>query len=607
MNTRPVIITLTQAALPLAEKIAGFLQAEVHGARKRLDHEPSIAVLFDDALTHIGALFSSGRPIIGLCASGILIRAVAPHLGDKHSEPPVLAISDGGQSIVPLLGGHNGANRLAQRLAESLSGQAAITTAGDAHFSVALDELPKGWTLANRDDAKPFMAALLNGETAQIRGAMPFETHSLPCSESAKFLLESTVQRVAGSETHLVYHPKRLVMGMGTIRNADPVKMIELAEKVLEDANLSPMSIACICSHTLKADEAAIHAVAAHFNVPARFLDAPTLEAETPRLKNPSDIVFAEVGCHGVAEAAALAGSGANGTLIVEKHKIDQGTCAIAEATDPVDPQTIGRARGRLSVVGLGPGQADWQTPEVTRLVADADHLVGYSLYLNLLGTQASGKTRHDFPLGAEEDRVRHALLLAGEGKSVALVCSGDPGIYAMATLVWECLDQTELPDGAKRVEIVTTPGISALQAASARAGAILGHDFCTISLSDLLTPWDAIQTRIEAAAGGDFVIAFYNPVSRRRRTQLAHAKQVLLQHRPADTPVILGTNLGRSEEVLRIVDLGELNVDDVDMLTVVLVGSSASRRLAFDGTTKVYTPRGYARKRETVTKETAQ
>jgi cobalt-precorrin 5A hydrolase/precorrin-3B C17-methyltransferase len=607
MKTRPVIIVLTQSALPLAERTAGLLQAEIHGARKRLDDQPSIAVLFDDALIHIGELFSSGRPIIGLCASGILIRAVAPHLGDKHNEPAVLAISEDGRSIVPLLGGHKGANSLAQRLADGLAGQAAITTAGDVHFGVALDSPPKGWTLANCHEAKPFMAALLSGETVQIRGAIPFETHHLPCSQSAELLLESTTRRVTGSERHLVYHPRRLVMGMGAIRNADPGKMIELTEKVLEDANLSPLAIACICSHTLKADEAAIHAVAAHFNVPARFLDAQTLEAETPRLKNPSDIVFAEVGCHGVAEAGALAGAGTNGTLIVEKHKIDQGTCAIAEATDPVEPETVGRARGRLAVVGLGPGQSDWQTPEVTRLIADADHLVGYSLYLDLLGTQADGKTRHDFPLGAEEDRVRHALLLAGEGKSVALVCSGDPGIYAMATLVWECLDQTELPDGAKRVEIVTTPGISALQAASARAGAVLGHDFCTISLSDLLTPWEAIQTRIETAARGDFVIAFYNPVSRRRRTQLAHAKQVLLQHRPADTPVILGTNLGRSEETLRIVDLGKLNVDDVDMLTVVLVGSSASRRLSHGGTVKVYTPRGYARKRDTVTKETAQ
>lgn len=607
MNSQAVIIVLTRSALPLALKLAEHLQADIHGSRKRLNDAPAISVLFDDALAHIGELFSSGRPIIGLCASGILIRALAPFLNDKRTEPPVLSIDESGQTIVPLLGGHNGANALARRLADELASHAAITTAGDARFGIALDEPPIGWVLANPADAKPFMATLLNGGKIRTLGTLPFNTEGLPQTANGEMLLEATVKHQTGSANHLLYHPKRLVMGLGAIRNADPARMIELTVKVLKKAKLSPMALACICSHTLKADEAAIHAVANHFGVPARFLDAQTLEAETPRLKNPSETVFAEVGCHGVAEAGALAGVGINGCLIVEKQKIDQGTCAIAESTEIVDPKTIGRARGRLAIVGLGPGQSDWQTPEVRRLVADADHLVGYSLYLELLGAQTTGKTCHEFPLGAEEDRVRHALLLAGEGKSVALVCSGDPGIYAMATLVWECLDQTKLPDGATRVEIITTPGISALQAASARAGAILGHDFCTISLSDLLTPWEVIQSRIEAAAQGDFVIAFYNPVSKRRRTQLAYAKEVLLQHRPADTPVILGSNLGRTEEQLRIVDLGKLDVDDVDMLTVVLVGSSASRRLAFDGGTKVYTPRGYARKRNMSTKEAAE
>lgn len=607
MNKKTVIIVLTQAALPMAQRLAKLLSADIHGAQKRFDEHAAISVLFEDTIAHIGALFNAGRPIIGLCASGILIRAVAPHLSDKQIEPPVLSLTDNGSSVVPLLGGHKGANALAQRIADEIGGKAAITTASDAHFGVTLDNPKEGWALANVADAKAFMAALLDGASVRTLGTLPFEVDNLPQSDSGDLLLEGTLENRAGSGRHLVYHPKRLVMGLGAIRNAEPTRMIALAEQVLNENKLSPMTLGCICSHVVKADEAAIHAVADHFGVPARFLDANALEAETPRLKNPSEIVFAEVGCHGVAEGAALCGAGATGHLIVEKHKIDQGTCAIAEATDIIDPSSIGRARGRLSVVGLGPGQPDWQTPEVSKLVAQSDHLVGYSLYLDLLGSQTNGKIRHDFPLGAEEDRVRHALLLAGEGKSVALVCSGDPGIYAMATLVWECLDQTDLPDGAKRVEIITTPGISALQAASARAGAILGHDFCTISLSDLLTPWEAIQTRIEAAAAGDFVVAFYNPVSKRRRTQLAHAKEILLQHRPADTPVILGSNLGRLEEQLRIVELGNLKVDDVDMLTVVLVGSSASRALKFDGITKVYTPRGYAKKRAIVNKEAAE
>ena len=231
-------------------------------------------------------------------------------------------------------------------------------------------------------------------------------------------------------------------------------------------------------------------------------------------------------------------------------------------------------------------------------MVREATDLVAYGLYIDLLGNLAHGKVRHDFDLGAEELRVRHALELAGQGKTVALVCSGDAGIYAMATLVFELIDRGGLSDAARRVEVQCTPGISALQGAAARAGAPLGHDFCTISLSDLLTPWPSIQMRLKAAAEGDFVIAFYNPVSKKRRTQLAYARDILLQHRPFDTPVILATNLGREGEQVRVVPLGELDINDVDMLTVVVVGSSESRTMKTgDGKTWVYTPRGYAGK----------
>ena len=167
-----------------------------------------------------------------------------------------------------------------------------------------------------------------------------------------------------------------------------------------------------------------------------------------------------------------------------------------------------------------------------------------------------------------------------------------------MATLAYELIDTGELPDAARRVEVVVCPGISALQAAAARAGAPLGHDFCTISLSDLLTPWPDIERRVRAAAEGDFVIAFYNPVSRRRRSQLADARAILLDHRPAQTPVVLATNLGRPGETVRIVSLADLRVDDVDMLTVVIVGSSQTRRMRTgDGREHAYTPRGYAGK----------
>ncbi|MEN0000727.1 MAG: precorrin-3B C(17)-methyltransferase, partial [Pseudomonadota bacterium] len=383
-------------------------------------------------------------------------------------------------------------------------------------------------------------------------------------------------------------------------RGADTHEVHTLIQQVLSEKNLAKESVAGVCSIDLKADEVAIGDVARALDVPFHVFDAARLERETPRLKNPSAIVFKEVGCHGVSEGAALAGAGDDNTLIVAKTKSKRATVAIARASNPII-DLPGRERGTLFVVGIGPGMADWRSPEVTQMVQQTSDLVGYSLYLDLLGDLTTGKTRHDFDLGREEDRVRHAMELAGQGRTVALVCSGDAGIYAMATLVYELIAKDGVSDAAKRIEIINSPGISALQAAAARAGAPLGHDFCTISLSDLLTPWEDIQRRVRAAGSGDFVIAFYNPVSRKRRTQLAWARDELLTHRPPDTPVVLATNLGRTGEQVRIVPLGDLQVDDVDMLTVVIVGSSDSRTVATgDGRTWIYTPRGYSGKQGT-------
>ncbi|KGF70365.1 precorrin-3B methylase [Hoeflea sp. BAL378] len=601
MTKTPAIIILSAAALPLARRIAESLDGEVHGLDRRISER--VDETFTDTGSHLATLFSEGRPIVGLMAAGAMIRLLAPQLTDKTTEPPVLAVSEDGSAVVPLLGGHHGANDLARTVAEITGGFAAITTAGDIRFGVALDAPPEGYGLANPEAAKQVMADLVAGGSTRLEGHAPWLAHSrLPLSQDGGIVLAVSDEAMSPPGNGLLYHPRTLVLGIGCERGAEGSEALALALDSLAQAGLSPQSVGLVASIDVKADEAAVHHVARHFGCPARFFDAATLEAETPRLKNPSDIVFAEVGCHGVAEGAALAAAGASGELVAEKRKSRRATCAIGRAPAPFTADTLpGRARGKLMVVGIGPGADGWRSPEVSQMVAASTDLVGYSLYLDLLGPLAAGKARHDFDLGKEEARVRHAMELAGEGKSVALVCSGDAGIYAMATLVFELLDKADaegLTDAARRIEIAVSPGISALQAAAARAGAPLGHDFCTISLSDLLTPWDDIQRRVRAAGEGDFVIAFYNPVSKKRRTQLAWARDSLLTHRPASTPVILATNLGREGELIRIVPLGSLNVDDVDMLTVVVVGSSNSSTVTTgDGRTWVYTPRGYARK----------
>ena len=597
MSGKPALVLLTQNARGVAQALMNAFPAwEVYAPEEAaLQH----AIPLGKATDTIAQLFQAGRPVIGICAAGILIRAVAPHLADKQSEPPLIAVAADGSSVVPLLGGHHGANLLARRIASLLHGIPAITTAGDLAFGLGLDEPPEGYTLGNPQDAKGVMATLLRGGGISIKGEAPWLADSkLPISDDGALLIEVTHRSVEGSPEHLVYHPRSIAVGVGCERNTKPVELIRLVQGVLDAEGIARDSIAGIYSLDLKADEPAMQELAKWFGAPFRVFDAATLEAETPRMKNPSDVVFTEVGTHGVAEGAALAAAGPQADLIVPKRKSEHATCALALAPAPFDGAERGTMRGELHVVGTGPGDALWLTPEARMALSEATDWVGYGLYLDLYPQLQPGKTLHRYDLGEEELRVRAALDLAAQGKRVALVCSGDPGIYAMATLVFALLEKEPQRKDWARVLVQVAPGISALQAAAARSGALLGHDFCTISLSDLLTPLEAILERIKAAAQADFVIAFYNPVSQRRRHQLELAKDILLQHRPADTPVVLARNLGREGERVTLTTLADLDVDKVDMLTVVLVGSSASRMVELpNGRRFAYTPRGYEKK----------
>jgi cobalt-precorrin 5A hydrolase/precorrin-3B C17-methyltransferase len=333
-----------------------------------------------------------------------------------------------------------------------------------------------------------------------------------------------------------------------------------------------------------------------------RFFSPAELNAETPRLKNPSQAVLRETGSWGVAEAAALRAAGPRAELIVAKTIRGRTTCAIARAPRPIEAEKVGRARGSLSIVGLGPGSPQWRTPAADAALLRAQDWVGYGLYLDLAKDLRSPRKEHRFALGEEEQRALHALNLAGEGRNVALICSGDAGIYAMAALIFELLDPRSpaaLTEGARRVAVEVVPGISAFQAAAARSGAVIGHDFCAISLSDLLTPWEIIERRLRAAAEADFVVALYNPRSQNRTDHLDRAVATLKAYRPADTPVIIASNLGRPGEETEVVELARFKSNDIGMLTTVIVGASTTRSfLRGDGGRVVYTPRGYAAKR---------
>jgi precorrin-3B C17-methyltransferase len=256
----------------------------------------------------------------------------------------------------------------------------------------------------------------------------------------------------------------------------------------------------------------------------------------------------------------------------------------------------------KLYLVSAGPGDKDLVAPMALKAINASSNLVAYGLYLELLGDVCNNKVHHDLPLGQEIDRARLALDLTASGKTTALISSGDIGIYAMATLVFELLDKqlNNNENGHPEwldVEIEVVPGISAMQAGASRVGAMLGHDFCTISLSDLLTPWQTIEKRLHAAGQGDFVVSFYNPRSIKRDWQINTARDILLQYRPASTPVLLGRQLTRDDESINIITLKELHSDNVDMFTLVSVGNSESRHIINGDQQWVYTPRGYSKK----------
>lgn len=597
MALTPVVMCLNESGAATARRLADAFGWPVHGREGRVS---AADAHFPNALDHARDLFAAGTPVIGVCASGVLIRGIAPLLSDKRAEPPVVSVADDGSVVVPLVGGHHGANRLARLIADTLGGTAAVTTAGDVALGVALDEPPEGWRLVNPGDAKAAMAAILAGGGARLTGDEAHRANWLAgLPEGDAVTIHCTMRPVATGPKDLHFVPQRATLGVGCARNCPPDELADLVGKALDEAGIVAPAVRGIGTLDLKADEPAVLALAATMDAPLRLFDAAVLDALADRVTDPSDTVLAEVGTRSVSEAAALA-LGQAADLRVPKRKSANATCAVA-VSDAPDVAPAGRSRGRLAVVGIGPGQSGWRTPEASKLIAEADELVGYSLYIDLLGPLATGKPRADFPLGGEEARCRYALERAGEGVNVALVCSGDAGIYAMGALVFELLDRPEadggVSDAARRAEVVCTPGVSALQAASSRIGAPLGHDFCAISLSDLLTPVEDIRRRLRAAAAGDFVVAFYNPVSKTRRTLLAEARDILLEHRPDDTPVLLARALGRADETLRTVQLSALQVDDVDMMTVVLVGSSNSRVVKLGDGPRMYTPRGYARK----------
>ncbi len=557
MTLEIAVVVLTEQGVSVARQLMQDLpSAKLYGLNGRTSR---VDVSFDRFGETVRDLFQSGTAIVGICAAGILIRTIAPLLSDKRAEPPVLAIAEDGSAVVPLLGGLSGVNELARQIATVLQVQAAITTTGEIRFGTVLENPPPGYRLSNPECAKSFTSDLLSGATVCIEGDAPWLS-SLPIDSNSALTIQITERSQSSTRNCLVYHRRTIAICIDQIDNLSVEAWIDLISQSLIDANLAAESLAGIFARLEHANQ--IEAIAHAFKVPARFFRS-----------NPSREIV----------------SSTEATIVTQNERF-----TIAVAPQIITPTLIGQARGKLSIIGTGPGSPRWMSPEVKSILESATDLVGYTTYLNLLGSLGAGKQRHDSDNREEEARAKFALDLAAQGRSVVVVSSGDPGIFAMATAIFEVFDRHRAPDW-NSIAIHVAPGISAMQAAAAAIGAPIGHDFCAISLSDILKPWHTIEQRIRSAAEADFAIAFYNPISSQRTWQLIEAKKILLQIRNPDTPVVLARNLGRPGESVQVIALEHLAPELADMRTVILIGSSKTRRLdRADGAVWVYTPRRY-------------
>ncbi|MEU1454001.1 precorrin-3B C(17)-methyltransferase [Streptomyces avermitilis] len=513
--------------------------------------------------------FAECEQLVCFLATGAVVRLIAPLLGDKTSDPGVVCVDEGGRFAVSLVGGHGGgANELAREVGGLLGAEPVVTTATDAVGLPGLDTL--GFPVEG--DVAGVSRALLDGEAVALDAEVSWPLPPLPVAAEGRYAIRLTDRLVEPGEREVVLRPPSLVVGVGASRNAPVEEVLGLIRGALRDAGLSAKSVAELATVDAKADEPGIVEAAARLGVPLVTYSAG--ELATVEVPNPSDAPLAAVGTPSVAEAAALV---RGGELLVPKRKSAaqpaMATCAVVRRP----------ARGRLAVVGLGPGARDLLTPRARDELRRASVLVGLDQYVDQIRDLLRPGTRLlESGLGAEEERARTAVAEARRGHAVALIGSGDAGVYAMAS--------PALAEASDDIDVVGVPGVTAALAAGAILGAPLGHDHVSISLSDLHTPWEVIERRVRAAAEADIVVTFYNPRSRGRDWQLPKALSILAGHREPTTPVGVVRNASRADESSRLTTLAGLDPATVDMMTVVTVGNTATREIAG----RMVTPRGY-------------
>jgi cobalt-precorrin 5A hydrolase / cobalt-factor III methyltransferase / precorrin-3B C17-methyltransferase len=523
--------------------------------------------------------FAECDAIVSFLAVGATVRLIAPLLTSKTEDPAVVCVDENLRYAVPVLGAHQGGgNDLARRVANVLGAEPVVTTASDAAGGAGLDEFGAdlGFTVEPGGDLAAVGAAILSGDRVTFTADAEWPLPALPPNvvrtdrpEPGIPAVVVTDRKIDRNERGAVFRPPSLRVGVGASRGAPAGEIGQLIDDVLGELGVSHHSVRYLATVDAKADEPGLHSAAAERGWSVRTFPASRLAAVP--VPNPSEVVRRAVGTPSVAEAAALLEPGSE--LIAAKRASAHATVAVARV----------RPRGRLTVIGIGPGARDLMTPRAVAALRRAAVVAGLDAYLEQVADLLRPGTRVlASGLGAEQERAAEAVAQARAGHAVALIGSGDAGVYAMGSPALELAGDD--------VDVIVVPGVTAALAVAAVLGAPLGHDHVMISLSDLHTAWPVIERRIAAAAEGDLVTCFYNPASSKRDWQLRRALELLAAHRPPATPVGWVRDASRAGQAASLSTLAEFDPAVVDMHTLVVVGSSRTRIQAG----RMVTPRDY-------------
>lgn len=593
------IYAYTDKALERAKELLPILDAEIYTTRSIDEGLATIHHIkpgtHDSLLAKNWELYDAQ---IFISATGIAVRKIAPFLVDKTVDPAVVVCNETGEFVISLTSGHlGGANRLSRRIARLTGGKAIISTATDLADIPAFDEIAslKKAKIQNPELIKVLNGALLHHEPilldapqhigsiwADIPNVRIGNIESKTENEKAVLWIPSNkpIDLSSIPDNTLIIQSQEIILGIGCKRNTPLAEIEYHIQDFLSAHDLHIGDIKCLASCSLKTDEPGLLAFSKQYGLSLETYDIEDLK--TISVPTPSSIVEEKIGTPSVCEAAAIQCSG--GKIIVPKHSSHGITLALAQKevsrnTNHTHPQ--------VTIVGLGSGSLDCVTPEVMQALKSCDVVAGYRKYVDFIRSHVSHKPLIESGMMGEVERCMRAMQSALEGNHVCMVCSGDPGILAMAGLMFEL--KSHHPQFSS-IDIQVLPGITAANIAASSLGAPLQNGYSLISLSDLLVPSEEVKANLASAAQGYLPVALYNPAGKKRRTLMEWAINHFIEKRGEETLSAIVKHAGRPQEEKWIGRLKDFPFDQVDMSSLIIIGGHRTKQLGDN----LYEARGY-------------